>query len=148
MPVVHQHFIGHRRGGEDHVQVILALQAFLDDLHVEQAQETSPEAKTQRLRGLRLEGQRGIVELQFVQRFAQVLVIIRFGRVDAGKDHRLGCPVAWQRLQGGTGGAGDRITDAGVMDGLQPGGNIAHLARRQSLAPVSAWEQRSPPRSV
>ena len=50
-----QHFVGNGGGGEDHFQVVLTLQAFLDDLHVEQAQETSPKAETQRLGSLRLE---------------------------------------------------------------------------------------------
>jgi len=34
-----------RRGGRDQVQVELALEALLDDLHVEEAEETAPEAE-------------------------------------------------------------------------------------------------------
>ena len=63
-----------RRGG-DQVQVELALQPLRDDLHVQQAEEAAAEAEAQRDRGLRLVGQRGVVELQLVQRVAQLRIV-------------------------------------------------------------------------
>ena len=42
-------FVSDRGGGENHLEVVFALQAFLDDLHMEQAQETGPETETERL---------------------------------------------------------------------------------------------------
>jgi hypothetical protein len=42
------HQVAHVGHGGDHRHVELALQAFLDDLHVQQAQESAAEAKAQR----------------------------------------------------------------------------------------------------
>ena len=72
------------------VQLVLALQALLDDLHVQQAQEAAAEAKAQRRRGLGLVDQRGVVELQLFQRVAQRLIVLAVHRIEPGKDHRLG----------------------------------------------------------
>ena len=55
------HFIDNRRRGGDEVKVVLALQPLLHDFHVQHAEETAAEAKTQRLRGFRLVKERGVV---------------------------------------------------------------------------------------
>src|SRR5260370_39854969 len=49
------------RSGRDQVELELALEAFLHDLQVEQAEESAPESKTQGSRGLRLIGERPAV---------------------------------------------------------------------------------------
>ena len=72
------------------------LEPLLDDLHVEKAQEAGAEAKTQGLRCLGYKSKGGIIELQLVQGFTQILVIFGICRVDACKDHWLGHPVTWQ----------------------------------------------------
>ena len=79
------------RGG-DEVEVVLALEALLDDLHVEQAEEAAAEAEAERLRGLGLVGERRVVELQLLERVAQLLVVVGVGREEAGEHHRLDCP--------------------------------------------------------
>ena len=50
--------VAHGRRGRDEVEVVLALEPLLDDLHVEQAEEAAAEAEAERGRGLRLEGER------------------------------------------------------------------------------------------
>jgi len=55
------HFIDDRRGGGDEVGPEFPLQAFLDDLHVEQAEKAAPEAEAQGLGGLGLVGEGGVV---------------------------------------------------------------------------------------
>ena len=47
------------------VQVVLALQPLLHDLHVQQAQEAAAEAEAQRQGGLGLVAEGGVVELSF-----------------------------------------------------------------------------------
>ena len=79
------HLVNHAGGGGDEVLVKLALQALLHDFHVQQAQKAAAKAKAQRLRDFGLEVQRSIVELQFFQRIAQLVVLARFGGVQAGK---------------------------------------------------------------
>src|SRR4051812_13697409 len=48
LAAVHLHAIAHARRRRDEVQVELALESFLDDLHVEQAEKPGTEAKTER----------------------------------------------------------------------------------------------------
>ena len=57
-----EHFVDHRRRGGDQVEVVLALQALLHDLHVQHAEEAAAEAEAHRLGAFRLEAQRGVVE--------------------------------------------------------------------------------------
>ena len=40
--------VAHARGGGDEVEIVLALEAFLDDLHVEQAEEAAAKAEAER----------------------------------------------------------------------------------------------------
>ena len=63
-------FVNHRRRGSNQIHVELALQAFLHDFQVQQAQEAATEAKAQCLGNFRLEFQRSIVQLQFFQSIA------------------------------------------------------------------------------
>ncbi len=62
--VGHHDFVFHAGGGGHQVKIILALQPFLDDLHVEQPQKAATEAEVKRVGRFRLEDERGVVELQ------------------------------------------------------------------------------------
>ena len=86
-----------RRGG-DQVEVELALEPLADDLHVQQAEEAAAEAEAERAGGLRLVGQRRVVELQPLEGVAQRRVVVAVDRVEPGEDHRVGVLVAAQRL--------------------------------------------------
>ena len=84
--ITHIRYVG---DGGNHIHIKLTIQTFLDNLHVEQSEETATETEAQSHRGLRLEGQRGIVKLQFLKRCTQVLIISRIDGIDTGEDHRL-----------------------------------------------------------
>lgn len=75
--------------GGDHVHVELTVQALLYYLHVKQPEESAAESETEGKRTLRLERQRCVVQLQFFERCAQVLVLVGLDRVDTREDHRL-----------------------------------------------------------
>jgi hypothetical protein len=81
------------------VHAVLALEALLDDVHVQQAEEAAAEAEAERLRGLRLVVERGVVEVQLLQRLAQRLVLVGLDRIKAGEDLRLDFLEAGQRLR-------------------------------------------------
>ena len=121
------------RGG-DEVEVELALQTLGDDLHVEQTEEAAAEAKAQRGTGFQLKGQGGVVELQLFQRVLQIGVLCAVGGVDAAEDHGLDLTVAGQSLGGGVIRQGDGVADAGVLHGLDAGGQIADLTGLQLVA--------------
>ena len=60
------------RRGRDQVDVELALEPLLDDLHVEQAEEAAAEAEPERGRRFRLEVERRVVQPQLLERVAQL----------------------------------------------------------------------------
>ena len=103
--------VGDVGGGLDQGEVALALQSLLDNLHVEHAQEPATEAEPERVGGLGLEGEAGIVECQLLQGRAEVLELIVRGREQAAEDdlHRL--LVARQRYRRAAGHLGDRVAD-------------------------------------
>ena len=84
-----QDFVGDGRGGLDDFDVEFALEAFLDDLHVEQAEEPAAEAEAQGVGGFRAEGEAGIVELQPVHGIAQLFVLRFAAGVEIAEDHLL-----------------------------------------------------------
>ena len=119
------------RGNE--VQVELALQAFLNDFHVQQAQEAHAEAKAKRHRGLGLPHQRRVVDVQLIKRVTQVLVVLVIDREQARIDHRLGLAVAGKRLGAGIRRPREGIAHAHGLGVLQARDHVAHLADRQRI---------------
>jgi len=104
---------------------------------VQQAQEAAAEAEAQCLRHLGLEVQRGIVELQLFQRVAQLVVLARFGRVEAREHLRLDFLEAGQRLLGRAQVVGqlllqrDGVAHLRGLQFLDARDDVAHLARVQ-----------------
>ena len=119
--------------GRDEVEVVLALEALLDDLHVQKAEEAAAEAEAERHGGFRLKGQRGVVELQLFERVAQVGVVRAVRRVNAAEHHRLHRAVARQRLFRGVVHPRDRIADARLAHVLDRRRDVADLARRKAV---------------
>src|SRR5205807_8673107 len=76
-----------RRGGDD-IHVVLAPEPFLDDLHVEQAEETAAKSETEGDGTFRLINESGIVQTQFSDRRLQMLEIGGIDRVNATEDYR------------------------------------------------------------
>ena len=122
------HFIHHGRRGGNQVHIELALQAFLHDFQVQQAQEAAAEAEAQRLRHFRLEFQRSVVELQFFQRVAQGFVIVAFHGIQAGEHLALHFFEAGQRLGSGVLHQRYRVAHFGLPKLLHAGDEEAHFS--------------------
>src|SRR5215208_2641073 len=101
----------HARRGRYEVEVELALQALLDDLHVQQAQKTAPEPEAHP-GVLGLEEERGVVELQLREGVAEPLEVVTLRGIEAGEDRRQDLRVAWQRFRCRSIGPRDRVADA------------------------------------
>ena len=101
-----------RRHRGQQLEVVLALQALADDVHVQQPEEAAAEAEAQRVGGLGLPGQRGVVERELLQRVAQVRVVVGVDREQAAEDHRLDLAVAGERLGRAVALRGQRVADA------------------------------------
>ena len=95
---------------------------------MQQAEEAAAEAEAERAGGLRLVGQRRVVELQPLEGVAQRRVVVAVDRVEPGVDHRVGVLVAAERLGRAVVLAGDGVTDPGLADVLHPGDQVADLA--------------------
>ena len=121
----------HRGRGGDQVQVVFALQALLDDLHVQHAEEAATEAEAQGFGAFRLVLQRRVVEGQLLQGVAEVLEIVRADREQARVDLRLDPLEARQDLDVRRVVQGQRIAHRRAVDILDTGDDEAHLARLQ-----------------
>ena len=87
--VVYLHHVALRRGdavrhvghGRDDIHVEFAVQTLLNDLHVQQTEKSAAESESQRQRALGFERQRSVVQLQLLERCAQVFVLVGLHRV-------------------------------------------------------------------
>ena len=93
-----RHLVLDARHRRQQLEVVLALEPLADDVHVQQAEEAAAEAEAERVGGLGLPAQRGVVEGELLERVAQVRVVVGVDREQAAEDHRLDLAVAGQRL--------------------------------------------------
>ena len=128
-----EHPVAHARRGDDQGEVELALQALLDDLEVEHAEEAAAEPVAQGEGRLRLIVEGGVVEPELLERVAQPLVVGVLDGVEPGEDHGLGVAVAGAGLLGGPEHVGDGLADLRVGHALDGGGEVADLARGELL---------------
>ena len=126
--VGHRDVVAHAGRGGDEVELVLALQPLLNNLHVQQTQKTAAEAEAEGDRAFRLEKKRRIVEPEFLKRIAEQRVLVRVHRIEAAEDHRLEVFKAGQRGSGGVGVVGNGIADLGIAHVLNGGGKKAHFA--------------------
>src|SRR5699024_2230213 len=109
---------------------------YLGLLHVEivqQAQVAHAESESEGHRGLRLIGQGGVVELEFVQGIAQERIVRAVDRVQPGEHHRQRVLVAAEPVGGAVRRGGDGVPHLGLAYVLHPGDEVANLAHAQAL---------------
>ena len=123
--------VGH---GRDDIHVELAVEPLLYDLHVQQAEEAAPETESQGGRALGLEGQRRVVELQFLQRAPQVLEILGLDRIDPGEHHRFHLLEPVDAFLGRPGHVRDGIADTHLARSLDSRDDIPDVARADLVA--------------
>ena len=123
--------VAHAGRGRDQLQVELALQALLNDLHVQKAEKTAAEAESERNGAFRLKEERRVVEPQFLQRFAKLSVLVRVHGIESGKHHGLDFFEAGQGFDGGIVFFGDGVADFCVGDVLDIGDQETDFARAQ-----------------
>ena len=95
---------------------------------MEQSQEPAAKAEAERRRGLGLEGQGGVVELEAFERLPEILIVGAVGRENAAEDHGIDLAVARQGRGRRTGGERHGIAHPGIVYGFDGGGDIPHLA--------------------
>ena len=112
-------------------QIIFALQALLDNVHVQQSQKAAAEAKAQGSGGFRLEHQGSIVQLQLFQRVAQIVVIAVLYGIQAAINHGSGLAIAWQSALRRTIGVRNSVAHASVAHVFDASSKEANLALLQ-----------------
>ena len=131
-----------RRGQQ--LEVVLALEPLAHDVHVEQAEEAAAEAEAERLAGLGLPGQRGVVQRELLERVAQVRELVGVDREQPAEDHRLDLAVAGQRLgRPGRALAVSVSPTRSCETSLMPGDHVADLAGVQRRRRASSRARRS-----
>ncbi len=129
-----QHLVDHGRGAGDQIEVVLALEPLLHDVHVQQPQESAAKSEPERGGHLGLEMQRRVVELELLQGVAELLVVVGAHREQARENPRLHLLETRQRLLGRIGLQRDGVAHRRAVDLLDPGDDEAHLAGVQRLA--------------
>jgi hypothetical protein len=92
---------------------------------VEQAEEAAAEAEPERDRAFGLVSERGVVEMQLLERLTQERVVLAADGVDAGEDEALRLLVTGERLGRRPGDGREGVADLGLADVLQSCCDIA-----------------------
>src|SRR5690606_22081965 len=127
--VLLHHLIDHGGGGGDQVQVVLALQTLLDDLHVQHAEKADAETETQRVGAFRLVLQRGVIPGELFQSVAEILEIVGADREQTGEHLRLHLLEAGEHFHIRSAGQGQGVTHRGAVNVLDASDDEDHLAR-------------------
>ena len=128
------HLVRHVRHGRDDVHIEFAIQTLLNNLHMQQPQETAAETEPEGQRRFGLVSQRGVVQVQFFERSAQVFVLVGLDRVESRKNHRFHILEPGDGFLARIGNRSDRIADLDVGRGFDPGNNISHVAGTHHVA--------------
>src|SRR5690348_1458906 len=119
--------VTHAGGGGDEVNVEFALEALLDDFHVQEAKEAAAEAETQSGGVFGFVEKSGVVELEFSQGVAKEFIIAGVHGEKAGENHGLDGFEARKR-RGGTFCFDNSVADARIGDALDIGDDEADVA--------------------
>ncbi len=98
---------------------------------MQQPEEATPEAEPERHRRLRLPDQRRVVELQPVERIAQIRIVRPVNGIEARVHHRLGFAVAGERVGGAVARGCHGVADLRLPDILHTGDEVPDLADAQ-----------------
>ena len=126
--VRHGHGVDNRRRGRNQIEIEFAFQPVADDLHMEKSEKPAAKAESQRGRGLRLEGEGGVVQRQLFQRLAKAGEVVRVHREQAAEDNRHRRLEPRKRLLAGAALLGDGVADTRIRYRLHPGIDKADLA--------------------
>ena len=128
------YIIYNRRRRGDELQLVLALQALLHHVHVEEAQEAAAETKAQGLGCFRYVLQCRIIELQFFQRYFQIVIVLTFDGIEAAENHGQRLAISGERFGRAILCGGDGIPHFAVRYGLDASRHITYRAAGQHIA--------------
>ena len=126
--VLHRDVVDDVRRRGNQVEAEFPFQPVPGDFQVQQTEIAAAVTEAERRGGLRLVGERGVIEPELVQRVPQDRVVGPVQRIQPGVDHRVRVAVAAERDGGALALRGDGVADLGLPDVLHPGDQVADLA--------------------
>ena len=100
---------------------------------MQEAQESTSEAKSQSHGTLGLEGEAGIIQLQLLQTGTQILKVLCLYGIHSGKDHGLHFLKSCDSLMTGVGHGGDGIAHLDLGGSLDATHDVSHVAAMEYL---------------
>ena len=101
---------------------------------MEKAKEAATETESESKRRLRLEHQRRVVELEFLKRSTEFLILVCLDRIKTRKDHRLHLLKSGNRIRTWIRHMSDGITDLDLAGCLDTRNDISYTSARDFLA--------------
>ncbi len=96
---------------------------------MEKTEEATAETESECDRGLGLERERSVIELELFESFSEVAVLGAVGGIDTRENHRVDLSVAGEGLIAGLIVVGDGIADLSIADRLDRSRDIADFSR-------------------
>ncbi len=109
---------------------------------MQQPEKSAAETEAKRERGLGLEHERGIVQLELLKVGAQFLVLVRLHRVHSRKEHRLHLLEPGNSLAARIRDGRNRVSDLHLAGGLDSGNYISHTSAGNLVARTELHLQR------
>src|SRR5690606_23172628 len=122
------------RRARDEVEVVLALESLLHDVHVQEPEKAAAEAETQCTGDFGLVVQCRIVQLELRKRISERFVVVRLHGEQTGEHARLHLLETRERSARRTRIERDRVADRRSVDILDPGYDEADLACLERFA--------------
>ena len=125
------HMVNNTRIRRNDLHVVLATDALLDDLHVEETEEATTETKAERQRAFRSVNEGRIVQTQPPERGLQFLVVVALERIQTAKNQRAHFFVARQHVRRRPACDRDGVAGFYVSGVLDTRDDVAHIAGTQ-----------------
>ena len=123
------HHIAHARRGSDEIEIEFPLEPFLDYLHVEKSEKTRAEAEAERTRRFRFVDKRSVVQIEFVERVAKIVVFGAVRGIYAREYHGTYLLITFERFGSSVLRGRDRVAHGGVLDVFNARRYVSDVAR-------------------
>ncbi len=137
-------FIDDRWQRCDQLKIKFAFKPFLYDLHMQHAEKAASEPETERNGAFRLIRKGSVVQLELVERIAQIRVFGAIFRIYAAVNHRSCRAIPGQSLRSGVKRVCNRVADAGILDVFDARRKVADIARPKLVARIQAHRPHVP----
>ena len=123
------HLIDHTRIGRNYIEIILAADTLLDDFHVQQPEETTAKAESQRDGVFRLIDKSSVIEAQLTHAGFELVVVVSVDWIYTTENHRAYLFVTRQHFSSRRVRVRDGIAELDLSHVAHIGHDIADVTR-------------------